>query len=50
MGEVKGSEIIALNLSKELDSTDCSMRILGDQTFKLINSNSWFLAILNEFL
>ena len=33
MGEVKGSEIIALNLSKELDSTDCSMQILERSNF-----------------
>ena len=28
MGEVLGSDAIALNFSKKLDSTDCFMRVL----------------------
>ena len=46
------SDAIALNFLKKLDSTDCFMRVLErlDLTkWHVIDSNSWFLAILKEF-
>ena len=44
----------ALNVSKELDPTDFSMRVLKRlgrflKWCDVINSNSWFLAILKGF-
>ena len=48
-----GSDAIALNFSKELDSTDCSMGGFGDIRFlkwrDVISSNSWVLTILKGF-
>ena len=45
-----GSEAIALNFSEELDSTDFSMGVFGQirllKWCDVINSNSWFLAIV----
>ena len=52
MGEVWAVDAIALNFSKELDSTECYV-CFGEIRFlkwrDVNNSNSWFLAILNEF-
>ena len=39
-----GSDAIALNFLKKLDSTDCSMLFLERLGF-----SSWVLAILKEF-
>ena len=49
-----GSDAIALSFSKGLDFTDCYIYAgFGEIRFlkwcDVINSNSWFLAILKEF-
>ena len=49
-----GSDATALNFTKELDSTDCFFHAgFGEIRFlklrNVINSNSWFLAVLKEF-
>ena len=53
MGEAAmGCDAMAVNFLKELDSTDCSMWALERLDFQrrdVINSNSWFLAILKGF-
>ena len=47
------SDSIALYFLNKLNSTDCSMWVLERLDFfkwhDVINSNSWFLAILKEF-
>ena len=49
-----GSDATALNFPNELDSTDCLFHSdFGEIRFlklrNVINSNSWFLAVLKEF-
>ena len=51
-GEVLKVDTITLNFSMELDFTDCSLGFVEISFLKkhhVNNSNSWFLAVLNEF-